>query len=97
MALTPRRSSLRVKSCKKWLFRISLYVLKKFLTMNMYYLIFFKIMHFAERRKNRTTLSKMKADKESSYAFSCGKKNLVHAYSGQDLRQYQACRYGRIV
>lgn len=54
-------------------------------------------MHLTERRKNRTTLSKMKADKESDYAFSGGINNILHVYSGQDLRQYQACKCGRIV
>lgn len=55
-------------------------------------------MHLTERKKKkRTVLSKMKTAKESGDSFSDGINIILHASSGQGLRQIPSMQYGRII
>lgn len=54
-------------------------------------------MHLTEKRKNRITLPKMKADKESGHSSSDGIKSILLACSGQGLRHKQGMQCGRII
>ena len=55
------------------------------------------MIHLIERRKNRIVLPKMKAEKESRDSFSDEINIILHAYSGQGLRQIPGMQCGRII
>lgn len=55
------------------------------------------MIHVIERRKNRLVLSEMKAEKESRDSFSDEINIILHAYSGQGLRQIPGIQCGRII
>lgn len=54
-------------------------------------------MHLTEKRKNRITLPKMKAGKESGHSSPDGIKSILLACSGQGLRHKQGMQCGRII
>ena len=55
------------------------------------------MIHLIERRKNRIVLPNMKAEKESRDSFSDEINIILHAYSGQGLRQIPGMQCGRII
>lgn len=54
-------------------------------------------MHLIERRKDRIVLSRVRAGKESGDLLADEINIILHAYSGQGMRQIPGMQCGRII
>ena len=61
------------------------------------FFFFFGIMHLIERRKDRIVLSRVRAGKESGDLLADEINIILHAYSGQGMRQIPGMQCGRII